>query len=77
MKYVMNAEANRFVLIPDIGIMHSDIEDRGCIWTSAGFVSFTIVDGKLTATCFGESTSLKLKPGPEDAHIIACFMGLS
>lgn len=64
LKYVMNKELGKFILIPDIGIAHSEIDGN---WTSAGFVSFSTRDTDdcgnvlVKPTCYGKSVSLGLK----------------
>ena len=64
MKYVMNKDLGKFLLIPDIGIAHSEVNGE---WTSAGFVSFSTRDVDecenvlIKPTCYGKSVSLGLK----------------
>lgn len=73
MKYVMNAEEMKFVLIPDIGMNHSDIPGD---WTSAGFVHFdsSEKDGcgnvVIKPKCYGKSVSLGLSCGENDQSIM-------
>jgi hypothetical protein len=51
--------------------LHKDMAAHGTV-TSAGF--FKLVAGRVET--YGHSHSLKLGPGPEDAKIIAHFLGL-
>jgi len=51
--------------------LHKDMAAHGTV-TSAGF--FKLVSGRVEV--YGHSHSLKLGPGPEDAKIIAHFLGL-
>ncbi len=77
MKYVMNKDECKFLLIPDIGMKHSDVVGN---WTSAGFVSFHF-DGvdecgnpKITPVCYGESVSLGLKSHVDDSKLMFISM---
>ena len=74
-KYVMNSESSpaRFVLIPDIGMKHSDIAGN---WTSAGFASIGYDNSthRFMCDCYGESVSLGLTAGKEDNIIIERYM---
>jgi hypothetical protein len=74
MKYVLNNRNDHFLLIPDIGMKHSDA--RGESWTNAGFVNFD-TSGRdecgnviVKALCYGESVTLKLSSGLMDSEII-------
>lgn len=69
MKYVMNREKGTFLLIPDIGMAHSDVPGD---WTSAGYVSFSTNEKDdsgntiVKPTCHGKSVSLGLTSHPDD-----------
>lgn len=51
------------------GIEHA-VMARGFIAKNAGFVRIQQKDGKLCASTFGESISLKMKPGPHDETLL-------
>jgi|WetSurMetagenome_2_1015567.scaffolds.fasta_scaffold06619_11 hypothetical protein len=73
MKYVLNKDSLEFVLIPNIGMHHSDVRGN---WTSAGFVNL-VTDEKdeygqsiIRPVCYGKSISLDLESHKEDEDII-------
>jgi len=68
MKYVLEEESLRFVLIP-LHMKHSDIQGH---WTSAGFVNIYQEDEKpeMSVYCYGKSESLGLKISERDSMII-------
>lgn len=77
MKYVMNREKGIFLLIPDIGMNHSDVPGN---WTSAGFVSFN-TDEKdeygitiVKPRCHGKSVTLGLSSHPDDTRFMEISM---
>lgn len=79
MKYVLNSETKKFLLIPDNGMQHCEVGRLGN-WTNAGFVDFETTardeygDVIVRPVCFGKSVSLGLESGPKDSDII--FRGI-
>lgn len=78
MKYVLNVNTGHFLLIPDIGMQHSDVFGVEK-WTNAGFVNFDDARDEcgnvvIIAICFGKSVSLNLESGPKDSEIISRAM---
>jgi hypothetical protein len=77
MKYVANVETGKFLLIPDVGMKHSDCPGN---WTSAGFVTFNsrqkdeYGNAQVIPRCYGKSVSLGLVSRAEDSIII--FRGI-
>ena len=68
MKYVLDNESLRFVLIP-LHMKHSDIQGY---WTNAGFVNIYKEEGKyeMSVYCYGKSESLGLKSSERDSMVI-------
>jgi len=62
LKYVRLRRFNEIIVFPEV-IQHSEFKHFDCV--SAGFCS--LQDNKVT--CYGESTSLKLKSDPQDSTI--------
>jgi len=73
-KYLIVEE--RYPILFDVILSHNLVA-QGLDVTSAGFVDLLesdAEDGKVVVSCFGESSSLELKPGADDAKRIGFFL---
>lgn len=66
-KYIRTKD-NEIIIFGEI-MQHSDFRNFHPV--SAGFISFGIIKGNPTCSCYGESISLNMKSNPEDDTMYA------
>ncbi len=71
LKYIVNEEKKPIIFSTDI--IHSEILTKGL---SAGFLilKYDLIYNKFIVTCYGESSSLKIKKGENDESLIEDFL---